>query len=79
MQFQEPRAKLWLFDTLATPTLLYRVKTWGPSVPKVNNWRDLNRFLVSINASMIESKASLPYDIIQVEMGTTPILTKALF
>ena len=25
LQFQEPRTKLWLFDTLVTPTLLYGV------------------------------------------------------
>ena len=26
IQFQEPRTKLWLFDTLVTPTLLYGVE-----------------------------------------------------
>ena len=30
IQFQEPRTKLWLFDTLATSTALYGVQIWGP-------------------------------------------------
>ena len=27
LQFQEPQTKLWLIDTLVTPTLLYEVET----------------------------------------------------
>ena len=34
LQFQEPWTKLWLFDTLVTPTLLYGVETWGLSLNK---------------------------------------------
>ena len=41
LQSQEPRTKLWLFDTLVTPTLLYGVETWGPSLNKANHWKDL--------------------------------------
>ena len=37
LQFQEPRIKLGLFDTLLTPTLLYGVEAWGPSLNKANN------------------------------------------
>ena len=32
IQFQEPRTKLWLFDTLVTSVMLYGVQVWGPSV-----------------------------------------------
>ena len=32
VQFQEPRTKLWLFDTLVTSAMLYGVQVWGPSV-----------------------------------------------
>ena len=32
VQFQEPRTKLWLFDTLVTLVMLYGVQIWGPSV-----------------------------------------------
>ena len=47
LQFQEPQTKLWLFDTLVTPTLLYGVQTWGPSLNKEKHWRDLERFSVN--------------------------------
>ncbi|MCO5567345.1 hypothetical protein L7F22_021035 [Adiantum nelumboides] len=32
VQFQEPRTKLWLFDTLVASAMLYGVQIWGPSV-----------------------------------------------
>ena len=28
----EPQTKLWLFDTLVTLAMLYRVQIWGPSI-----------------------------------------------
>ena len=34
--FQEPRTKLWLFDTLVTSVMLYGVQVWGPSVDHQN-------------------------------------------
>ena len=50
LEIQEPQTKLWLFDTLVMPTLLYGVETWG--------------YLVSIIAHMIRSKTSVHHDII---------------
>ena len=38
VQFQEPRTKLWLFDTLVASAMLYGVQVWGPSVGG-NDWR----------------------------------------
>ena len=32
VQFQEPRVKLWLFETLVVPILFYGAAIWGPSV-----------------------------------------------
>ena len=77
LQFQEPRTKLWLFDTFVTPTLLYGVETWGLSLNKANHWKDFERPLLSMIARMIRSKASVPHDIIRAEMGVPPIITKA--
>ena len=37
LQFQQPRTKLWLFDTLLTPTLLYGVEICGLSFNNTNN------------------------------------------
>ena len=36
VQFEEPRTKLWLFNTLVTSVMLYGVQTWGPSVDQSN-------------------------------------------
>ena len=79
LQFQKPQTKLWLFDTLVTPTLLYGVETWGPSLKKANHWKDFERPLLSMIARIIRSKASVPHDIIRVEMGINLIITKGLF
>ena len=35
LQFQGPQTKLWLFDTLVTPTLIYGVETWGLSLREI--------------------------------------------
>ena len=55
--FAIPRAtvKLWLFDTLVTPTLLCRVETWGPSLNKANHWKDLE----SVNDCMHDKEQSI--------------------
>ena len=34
LEFQEPETKLWLYDTLMTPTLLCGEETWEPSSNK---------------------------------------------
>ena len=47
---------MWLFDTLVTPTLLYGVETWEPSVNQENNWKDLERALVSMIAHTKEQR-----------------------
>ena len=75
LPFQEPQTKLWLFDTLVTPTLRYGVETWGRSLNKANHWKDL----VSMIVCMIRSKASVPHDIIRAELGASPIIIEALF
>ena len=79
LSFQEQRTKLWLFDTLVTPTLLYGVETWQPTLNKENYWKDLERPLESMIVRMIRSKASVPHDIIRAKMGTASIITEALF
>ncbi len=78
IQFQEPRTKLWLFDTLVAPTLLYGVEIWGPSSYKGHKWTDLERPLVLMIGRMIRSKASVPHDIVRAEMGAAPIAVEAL-
>ena len=58
-----------------TPTLLYGVEAWGPSLNKANNLKDLERPLVSMIARMIKSKASMPHDIIRAEMEAAQSVT----
>ena len=70
---------MWLFDTLVTPSLLYVVETWEPSLCKENNWKGLEKTLVSMIPCMIKSKALMPHDIIQAEFEGALIITKALF
>ena len=78
IQFQEPRTKLWLFDTLVAPTLLYGVEIWGPSSYKVHKWTDLERPLVLMIGRVIRRKAFVPHDTVWVEMGAAPIAIEAL-
>lgn len=94
IQFQEPRTKLWLFDTLVTSTLLYGAEIWGPSLfhkrkeplagqdgPESDyndGWRHMERPLVMMIARMIRSKPSTPHEIIRAEMGAAPVVTEAL-
>ena len=66
VQFQEPRTKLWLFYTLVTTVMLYGVQVWGSSVDQYNRtssseqWKCMERPLVSMISRMIGAKASVP-------------------
>ncbi|MCO5592395.1 hypothetical protein L7F22_046398 [Adiantum nelumboides] len=42
IQVQEPRTKLWLFDSLVTLALLYGSMVWGPSL-NTEEWRRMER------------------------------------
>ena len=66
-------------ETIVKQTLLYGVETWGSSLNKANNWKDLERPLLSTIARIIRSKALMPHHIIQTEMGAAPIIIVALF
>ena len=68
LQFQEPRTKLWLFDTLVIPTLRYGVEMWALNLNNENNLKDLERFFVSMIAHMIRRKALGSHDIMYAEM-----------
>ena len=71
------KTKVWW---CLTPTLLYGVETWGPSLKKAHHWKDLEkRPLVSMIVPMIRSNESVPHDIIQAEVGAAPIIIEALF
>eukprot|EP00250_Pteridium_aquilinum_P019422 c24426_g1_i1 orf=1306-2640(+) len=85
IQFQEPRTKLWLFDTLVTSTLLYGVQIWGPSLDHsrrsggtYDGWRSMERPLISMISRMIRAKASVPHEIIRAELAAPPIVVEAL-
>ena len=77
VQFQEPRKKLWLFNTLVTSAMLYGVQVWGPSVDQ-SNWKAMERPLISIISRMIRAKASVPHTIIRAEVAAPPIEVEAL-
>ena len=63
VQFQDPRTKLWLFDTLVALTMLYGVQVWGPIVT-YDSWRSMERPLVFMISRMIRAKAAIPHAII---------------
>ena len=75
IQFQEPQTRYCLFDTPATPTLLYGVETLGPSLNKTNVYKDLEISLVSMTTCMIRSNPPVPHYIIQALI----IILEALF
>ena len=52
----EKQCALWLFDILVKPTRLYEIETYGPCLNKRNNWKDIERPLVSMILRMIRSK-----------------------
>ncbi|MCO5553894.1 hypothetical protein L7F22_007420 [Adiantum nelumboides] len=78
VQFQELRTKLWLFESLVTPALLYGSMVWGPSL-NTEEWRQMERPLVMMIAQMIRCKASVPHAIVRAEMAASSIVTEALF
>ena len=84
IQFHEPCTKLWLFDTLVTSVMLYGVQVWGPSVDHQNRtgrseqWKCIEKPLVSMISRMIRAKASLPHDIIRAELAAPKLVTEAL-
>ena len=84
VQFQEPRTKLSLFDTLITSAVLYGVQIWGPSVDHhsraggTNGWKCMERPLVSMISRMIRAKASIPHEIIHAELVAPPLVIEAL-
>ena len=84
IQFQEPRTKLWLFDMLVTSVMLYGVQIWGPSVDHQNRagrseqWKCMEKPLVSMISRMIRAKASVPQDIIRAELVAPKLVTEAL-
>ena len=77
VQFQEPRTKLWLFDTLVTSAMLYRVQIWGPYVDQ-DSWRSMERPLISMISRMIRAKATVPHAIIRAELAAPPTKIEAL-
>lgn len=77
VQFQEPRTKLWLFDTLVASAMLYGAQVWGPSVDH-DSWRSMERPLVSMISRMIRAKASVPHAIIRAELAAPPMEIEAL-
>ena len=85
VQFQEPRTKLCLFDTLVASDMLYGVQIWGPSVDHRgrsgntdDGWRCMERPLVSMISRMIRAKASVPHEIIQADLAAPPLVVEAL-
>ena len=77
VQFQEPRTKLWLFDTLVASAMLYGVQVWGPSVDQ-DKWKSMERPLVSMISRMIRAKASVPHAIIRAKLAAPPIEIEAI-
>ena len=77
VQFQEPRTKLWLFDTLVASAMLYGAQVWGPSVDHTG-WRRMERPLVSMISHMIRAKASVPHAITRAELAAPPMEIEAL-
>ena len=85
VQFQESCIKRWLLDMLVTLTLLDGVQVWGPSLyhksrigQVYDGWGSIEKPLVTMIAKMIQCKASVPHNIIKVEMNATPIVVEAL-
>ena len=85
MHFQEPRTKLWIFDTLVTSIILYGVQIWRASLDHHNRsrrtydgWRSIEPPVVYMIFRMIRAKVSVPHEIIRAEMAAPPIMVEAL-
>ena len=61
--FQEPRMKVWLFDTLVNPALMYASAIWPPEL-RVSTWTQIERSQVIMLSRMIRSKPSAPHVIV---------------
>ena len=59
LRFQDPWTKFWLFDILVTVTLLYGVKTCGPSFNKEKDFRENFRENFSLNAYPHDKKQTI--------------------
>ena len=84
VQFQGPRTKLWLFDTLVTSAMLYGVQIWGPSVDhhsragSTDGRKCMERPLVSMISRMVKAKASVPHEIIRAQLAVPLLVVEAL-
>ena len=84
VRFQEPRTKLWLFDTLVASVLLYGVQVWGSSLDHhgrsghTDGWGSMEKPLVSMISRLIRAKASVPHAIIRAELAAPPLVVEAL-
>ena len=53
--FHKPYTKLWLYDTVVTPAMLYGIQIWGPSLDQesrsvgtYDGWRSMEKLLISM-------------------------------
>ena len=76
--FQKPRTKVWLFDTLVTPALMYAAAVWALGL-SASSWTQIERLQVLMLSRMIRSKPSVPHDIVRAEFAAPPMLVEALF
>ena len=64
--------------------MLYGVQIWGPSIDHhsrvdiIDGWKCMERPLVSMISWMIRAKASVPHEIIRVELAAPPRVIMAL-
>ena len=78
INLRESQTKGWLFDSLVTPSLMYALVVWAPGLPSFM-WTQLERSLVMMLSCQLQSKSTLPNDIIRVKLTLPPMLVDALF
>ena len=78
--------KLWIFNTLTTPTLLLRAPIWGlvllqhrHTIGEFYDDSQLMERLIVMIFRLIQSKSSVAHAIVQVELGAAPLVTEAIF